>query len=238
MGPPQSEPGGGLTGFAGARRESEVARAHDTRTKILEVAEQEFATAGFAGAHLQKIAEQVGVRKTALYYYFESKAALYTTVLETMLEEFDRALGAAVEAPEPPEKRLERLVASFNDLLAIHPTYARILFRVFVDQPNVDASRVLPIVERVIGRLFRFYREGVDAGVFRRLSSRHFFQHLLGMTVFHYAAPFFSARVLGVDDIFANDAVAWRRDEVTALLSDGVLRRDGKPEIVRGGSER
>ena len=209
-----------------------MARAQDTRTKILEVAEREFAAAGFAGAHLQRIAEQVGVRKTALYYYFESKAALYTAPV--VRETFDAALGAAVEAPEPPEVRLERLVASFNDLLAVHPTYARILFRVFVDQPGVDARRVLPIVERIVGRLFRFYREGVDSGAFRRLSSRHFFQHLLGMTVFHYAAPFFSARVLGVEDIFSNDAVAWRRDEVTALLSDGVLRREGKPEPARG----
>jgi AcrR family transcriptional regulator len=47
-----------------------VPRVGDTRTKILEVAESEFAAEGYAGAHLQKIAEQVGVRKTALYYYF------------------------------------------------------------------------------------------------------------------------------------------------------------------------
>jgi TetR/AcrR family transcriptional regulator len=213
-----------------------VPRAHDTRTKILEVAEREFATEGFAGAHLQKIAEQVGVRKTALYYYFESKAALYTAVLESMLETFDASLTAALESPDPPERKLESLVASFNDLLALHPHYARILIRVFVDRPGVDASRVLPIVERVIGRLFRFYREGVDAGAFRRLSSRHFFQHLLGMTVFHYATPFFSARVLGVDDIFSRDAVAWRRDEVLALLADGVLRRPDKPEPARSRS--
>ncbi|MCL4685612.1 TetR/AcrR family transcriptional regulator [Myxococcota bacterium] len=215
-----------------------MARAHDTRARILEVAEQEFATAGFAGAHLQKIAEQVGVQKTALYYYFDSKAALYTTVLEAMLEALERALQTAIEAPEPPERRLELLVTRFNDLLATHPTYARILFRVFVDQPNVDASRVLPIVERVIGRLFRFYREGIDSGAFRRLSSRHFFQHLLGMTVFHYAAPFFSTRVLGVEDIFADDAVLWRRDEVIALLRDGVLRRDDKPDRIRSGEKR
>lgn len=199
------------------------------------MAEQEFATEGFAGAHLQKIAEQVGVRKTALYYYFESKAALYTAVLETMLETFDRALVEALEGGDAPEKRLEQLVGGFNQLLAEHPWYARILFRVFVDQPGVDASRVLPIVERAIGRLFRFYREGVDAGAFRRLSSRHFFQNLLGATVFHFAAPFFSARVLGVDDVFSEEAVAWRRDELLAVLEDGVLRREGKPEPQRRG---
>jgi len=209
-------------------------RAHDTRARILEVAEREFATEGFAGAHLQKIAEQVGVRKTALYYYFESKAALYTAVLEGMLETFDAALGEELAGTDPPEKRLERLVSGFNRLLAEHQSYALILIRIFVDRPGVDASRVLPIVERVIGRLFRFYREGVDAGSFRRLSSRHFFQHLLGMTVFHYAAPFFSARVLGVEDVFATDVVAWRSDEVLSVLQDGVLRRDGKPEPQRG----
>lgn len=209
-------------------------RAQDTRARILEVAEREFATEGFAGAHLQKIAEQVGVRKTALYYYFESKAALYTAVLEAMLETFDSALDEALEGSDAPEKRLERLVSRFNQLLAEHPSYARIMIRIFVDRPGVDASRVLPLVERAIGRLFRFYREGVDSGAFRRLSSRHFFQNLLGMTVFHYAAPFFSARVLGVEDVFAPDAVAWRRDELLRVLEDGVLRREAKPEPQRG----
>jgi len=210
-----------------------LSRGHDTRSKILEVAEREFATEGYAGAHLQKIAEQVGVRKTALYYYFDSKAALYTAVLEDMLETFDRALVQALEVSDAPEKRLERLVTGFNQLLAEHRPYARILIRVFVDSPGVDASRVLPIVERVIGRLFRFYREGVDAGAFRRLSSRHFFQHFLGMSIFHYAAPFFSARVLGVPDIFTAEAVGWRSDEVLGVLEDGVLRREGKPEPQR-----
>jgi TetR/AcrR family transcriptional regulator len=210
-----------------------VRRAADTRTKILEVAEREFAAEGFAGAHLQKIAEQVGVRKTALYYHFDSKAALYTAVLEAMLESFDHAVSSAVEAPEPPERRLERLVTQINDLLAEHPDYARILIRVFVDRPMVEASRVIPIVERVIGRVFRFYREGVDSGAFRRLSSRHVFQSVLGMTVFHYAAPFFSARILGVEDVFTRDVVGWRREEVHQLAADGLLQRDGKPEPSR-----
>lgn len=209
-------------------------RGQDTRARILEVAEREFAAEGFAGAHLQKIAEQVGVRKTALYYYFESKAALYVAVLEEMLESFDRVLEEALAGADPPEERLRRLVERFNRLLAEHPWYARILIRIFVDDPGIDASRVLPIVERAIGRLFRFYREGVDAGVFRRLSSRHFFQSLLGTAVFHYAAPVFSGRVLGVADIFAADAVAWRRDELLAVIEDGVLRREGKPEPRRG----
>lgn len=199
-------------------------RVGDTRTKILEVAESEFASEGYAGAHLQKIAEQVGVRKTALYYYFESKAALYTAVLETMLDAFERGVVSALDASQSPGVQLEATVARINEVLAEHTNYGRILFRVFVDPQPPEAARVLPSVQRVVERLMTFYRAGVDAGVFQRLSARHVFQSVFGMMLFHYAAPAFSARVLGVADVFTGDAVNWRRDEVIALLRTGVFK--------------
>jgi TetR/AcrR family transcriptional regulator len=194
---------------------------------MLEVAETEFATAGYAGAHLQKIAEQVGVQKTALYYYFESKAALYIAVLERILAAFDRCVRVALDSDAPHERRLEELVHQLNDLLAEHPNYARVLIRIFVDQPAVDGQQLRPMIQRVIGRVLTFYREGVDAGVFRHLSSRHVLQSVLGMSMFHYAARGFSARLLGVEDIYTRPVVAWRRDQVTRLLAGGVLERDG-----------
>ena len=55
------------------------------------------------------------------------------------------------------------------------------------------------------------------------MSSRHFFQSLLGATVFHYAAGAFSTGLLGVDDIFTRSAVNWRREELHKILTQGVL---------------
>lgn len=210
-----------------AEKELRVAqepRTGDTRNKILEVAEKEFALEGYAGAHLQRIAEQVGVQKTALYYYFPSKAALYTDVLARMLADFDRALTEAISHLGSPVERLERLVVAFNDLLAEHRNYSQILLRVFVDRAQVvDMPRIEGVIRGVIGRVMVFHREGVDAGAFRRMSARHFFQSLLGVTIFHYAARGFSAAVLGTDDIFTGSAVRWRRDEVMRLIEHGVL---------------
>ena len=200
-------------------------RAADTRAKILEVAEAEFAAEGYAGAHLQKIAEQVGVRKTALYYYFDSKAALYAAVLESILEDLDRVVAAALETSETPEHQLEELVTRFNAMLAEKPNCARILLRVFVDRPPGLTATLLPTLTRVIGRVMSCYRRGVEAGTFRRISTRHFFLSSFGLMLFHYAAPAFSAGVLGIEDVFTGPVVAWRRDEVLSLLRDGVLAR-------------
>lgn len=203
----------------------------DTRDKILEVAETRFAREGFAGAHLQAIAAEVGVQKTALYYYYPSKAALYGAVLERMLESFDRTIAGALERDLPPAGRLASLLDDVNDLLAERPSYSQILIRIFVDRPEFDRTRTAPLIEGIVGALLRFYREGVDAGAFRRLSARHFFQSLLGLVVFHYATRELSAAVLGVDSIFTRNAVAWRRDEVRRLVEHGVLKapEDAEP---------
>ena len=205
---------------------SSASRGKETRERLLEVSEQEFARYGFAGAHLQSIAEQVGVQKTALYHYFDSKAALWTAVIESMLEAFERVVNQALAPPGSPRERLERLAGDFNDLLAERPHYARIMIRIFTEGAGIDEEAVAPSVRRVIGRVLAFHREGMEAGVFARRSSRHFFQSFFGAIVFHYAAPEFSAQVLGVDDISSPEVVRWRRDEVLDLVLSGLVPRE------------
>ena len=195
----------------------------DTPAKLLEVAEREFAERGFAGAHLQAIAEQVGVQKTALYYYFPSKEALYVAVLQHMLEDFDRTVAGALDSPSSPVERLDRLPDSVNALLAERRNYARILVRILVDQVRLEGQPLRPLIEKLIGRQLAFYREGVEAGVFVKLSTRHLYQSVLGAMVFHYATGSLGAAVLGVDDIFTQRVVTWRSEEIRKLLRHGVL---------------
>ncbi|MGH0037589.1 MAG: TetR/AcrR family transcriptional regulator [Myxococcota bacterium] len=201
----------------------------DTREKILGVAETQFARKGYAGAHLQAIAEEVGVQKTALYYYFPSKAALYVAVFSRIVEDFDRCVSTAIERDLPHRERLECFVDDFNDLLAERPNYSLILLRIFVDSGDVDLSPIADGIRRSIATLLGFYREGVANGSFRKMSSRHLFQSLLGTVVFFYAARDFSQVMMGVDDIFARGMVAWRREEVRRLLLGGVLA-DAPPD--------
>ena len=165
-----------------------VGSTSGTLERILEVAETEFARSGYDGAHLQEIAGQVGVQKTALYYYFASKSALYERVLIDMLTAFEATIAGALERDAGPEERLVVLVDALNDLLASRPTYARILIRVFVDRTHLPGDEIGPLLERITLRLLRFFRAGMDAGVFRKASPRHLFQSCIGALVFHYGS--------------------------------------------------
>ncbi|MED7931858.1 TetR/AcrR family transcriptional regulator [Nonomuraea sp. LP-02] len=53
-----------------------------TKSEILEVAQQEFARHGYAGARVDEIAARMRTTKRMIYYYFGSKERLFIAVLE------------------------------------------------------------------------------------------------------------------------------------------------------------
>jgi TetR/AcrR family transcriptional regulator len=59
----------------------------DKRARILEVATEEFAEKGLAGARVDAIARKAQANKQLVYYYFGGKLGLYNEVLGHMIEE-------------------------------------------------------------------------------------------------------------------------------------------------------
>ena len=56
-----------------------------TRQRILQAAQQEFAEHGPAGARVDQVARRAGVNKRMIYHYFDSKDGLFRAVLSSVL---------------------------------------------------------------------------------------------------------------------------------------------------------
>src|SRR5690606_37828671 len=85
-----------------------------TRVRILDIAEQEFATRGYRGASLSEIASGVGIRTPSLCKHFASKQALYDAVLDRLLEPFVTALTDLIQPPQNAEDAQRNVVAVFR----------------------------------------------------------------------------------------------------------------------------
>lgn len=93
-----------------------------TAERILDAAEAVFAEHGYEAASLGEVADRVGIRPQAIYNHFKGKWALYTAVLERLLDPFLALLeGAVREGGQGPA--LAREIA-FH---AQNPNLARIL---------------------------------------------------------------------------------------------------------------
>ena len=68
---------------------------------ILRAAERVFARAGFEGATMADIADEAGLPKANLHYYFGAKRALYRAVLDAVLHDWLDPLDAITPEADP-----------------------------------------------------------------------------------------------------------------------------------------
>jgi AcrR family transcriptional regulator len=65
----------------------------ERQRRLFDSAAQEFAAHGYDGASLNRILEKSGMSKSSLYYYFDDKADLFTTMIERSLAVLFKEIG-------------------------------------------------------------------------------------------------------------------------------------------------
>jgi AcrR family transcriptional regulator len=88
-------------------RGDEQDRTRDTRSRLRELALRLFAEQGYEKTSLREIAEQLGVTKAALYYYFKSKEDIVRSLVEDYVADLDALIAWARAQPRGPQTRAE-----------------------------------------------------------------------------------------------------------------------------------
>ncbi len=131
-----------------ARKPTRIQR--EKRALILEAALDVFADQGLRGATLEKIAEAAGMTKPHVLYYFSSKDAIYTELLESLLETWLRPL---------------REISPDGDPMAEILTYVRRKLRMSQEMPRESklfATEILHGAPRTRDQLSGDLRDLVD----------------------------------------------------------------------------
>lgn len=76
-------------------------RSEETRTKIIESAIKLFSNRGYNKARVDDICEEAGISKGAFYHHFESKQALFLSLLDGWLQTIDNAIAASRDNTAP-----------------------------------------------------------------------------------------------------------------------------------------
>src|SRR5450755_4804791 len=90
-------------------------RSAQTRDRILKAAIRQFSENGLAGARTEQIAEEAGVNKALLYYYFKGKDDLYSAALESVAEGVRVSSLAALQRGGTAGERFLRSVLNHFD---------------------------------------------------------------------------------------------------------------------------
>ncbi len=98
----------------------------DKRSRITEVAMQEFGARGFSSGSLNVIAKQAGIAKGSLFQYFEDKLDLFVAICEAGAVDVEAAVLAGVDPDAPLFDNVRDIVARWLAYYRGHPTHRRI----------------------------------------------------------------------------------------------------------------
>lgn len=120
-----------------------------TAERILDAAEDLFAEKGYSATSLGDVADRVGIRSPSLYNHFRNKEALYSAVLERLLEAF----GAPLAELRGGTITRERIYAWLETIVKMHhqrPNLARLLQHAALSGgPQTNA-----LIERLFSPMF------------------------------------------------------------------------------------
>ncbi|MEE2525976.1 TetR/AcrR family transcriptional regulator [Hyphobacterium sp. HN65] len=167
-----------------ARKARQIRNAAASREALMEAGARLFARKGFAATSLDAIAEDTGLNKAMVAYYFGSKTGLYQAILDQGVSRvLERVDVEALEA-RPPDLRL--------------PAFARALARGFEAAPYLPGmlvqdylsgeQQMRPEAAASLARNFEVTRaiieRGTMAGVFRAVDPHQVHLVLIGALVF------------------------------------------------------
>lgn len=169
------------------------------RAAITAAALEVFSRYGLRGATLDQIAEEAGLSKPNLLYYYKSKDAIYTVILEGLLETWLDPLHALNDSGDP----IEELLAYTMRKLDMSRDYPR-ESRLFANEILQGAPHIAPYLSGELRKLVdeksRVIEEWIAAGKIKPVQPKHLFFSIWAVTQ-HYADFEVQVRaVLNIED--------------------------------------
>lgn len=201
------------------------AKQKGTEERVLEAARKVFTTKGMAGARMQDIADEAGINKAMLHYYFRDKDKLFETVFTEEALKFFPKINMIFQAEMPLFEKIEKFVAEYIDEMVANPFLPWFVMNELNRDPEQFMYKIwgkenLPNP----GKLLEQIEKEVKKGTIKRVHPLHLLMNLLSMTVFPFIAKPMLTRNLRLNETSFKKAMEERKKEIPRFIIDSIRK--------------
>jgi len=159
-----------------------MSAADDKRKAILDAASRLFIERGLAGTSMRDIANELGLTRTAVYYYFKNKEQILKGLTEDVTLAAKRMSETlAARRDIAPAEALRGLVEQYARLILSRPAEFRVVDRNEADMPPKLRVAAEAARRQIFENFSDVIQRGIDSGAFRRIDPRLAALSILGM---------------------------------------------------------
>jgi len=184
---------------------TQAERADQTRARILEAAVRQFSECGLAGARTEQIAEEAGVNKALLYYYFKSKDDLYEAALDSVFESVQADNINVLQADASAGERFVQIVLRNFDRSYSHPSLRSLMQQEMVRLHKGEQNRLAPMADNFFRPLWvmvdQVLEEGIASGELIQVDPSQMRYAALGANILYFLSAPLTRLALGIDPL-------------------------------------
>lgn len=158
-----------------------------TEEKIYDAARRIFVLKGMDGARMQEIADEAGMNKALLHYYFRSKENLFKAVFKDIFTKFFSKVKDTLFSNISAEEKLIVFIDNYIDLIATNPYVPQFIINEINRDPGVLKTLMFESGIEPQKILHMFLHE-VQSNNNSKIDPRHIVVSLLGMLIFPFVA--------------------------------------------------
>lgn len=197
---------------------------HDAEKRIMDAAKTVFHKRGYFGTRMQDIADEAGINKAMLHYYFRSKDKLFESVFEEALTSVFGRILKSFNAEGTFEEKLNGFVESYIDLILKDPYIPAFV----IHEINHNPEKIKYFISEKMGIdpgfLVDMINEEIKKGNLKKIDPLQIITTIISASIFPFIGKPILQHVFDLDD-----------DSFTALMQE---RKKIIPEIILNGIKK
>lgn len=195
-----------------------------TEERILVAARKVFIAHGLTGARMQEIADEAGINKALLHYYFRSKDKLFETILAETMQSFLPRVNAIFTGDLSLEEKISAFCTEYIDKMIANPFIPLFVINEINNRPDEFFKTMWGGKKPDVSVLVKQLDAAAKEKLIRPVSPVQLVMNIMSLCVFPFVARPMFQRVIGVSDKQFRLLMEERKKEIPAFIMTALRR--------------
>ena len=171
-----------------------------TEERILSAAKKVFISKGMAGARMQDIADEAGINKALLHYYFKNKEQLFENIFIKLTHGFWQQITSVFESDTPLFEKIRTFCSIYIDKVIENPYIPLFVLYEMNQRPAGFVKKMFRSNPPRPGKLMQQIEAEVKAGTIRPTSPAQLIMNMLSLCVLPFIGKPMFMTVMNIDE--------------------------------------
>lgn len=197
-------------------------KENTTESQILEAAKNVFQRKGMDGSRMQEIADEAGINKALLHYYYRSKQMLFEAVFKNAFVLLAPQLNGILNDDSSIEEKVRNFTINYLTFMNKHPYLPKFI----IHEINRNPEFILKMRD-VTGfpNLDKFKKQvagEVESGIIKPIKAEQLFINIVALNIFPFVATPLIKAFANIDDPTFKQLMEERKTEVADFIINSI----------------